>query len=116
MPSRVYTRVAVAQLACHPAIALPDRAPLEDPLFDVARADAMRLEGQPPPELEERFRQLRARIARTYCDQLLLKVKAILAQCQAWGVRLIVFPEYSLPWQVLEDVARAGGDLVIVAG
>ncbi|EPX62050.1 hypothetical protein D187_009953 [Cystobacter fuscus DSM 2262] len=116
MPLRAYTRVAVVQLACQPAIALPGRAPFEDPLFDLARADALRPEGEPPPELDTRFSELRERIARIHREQLLLKVQAILGQCQQWGVRLIVFPEYSLPWQVLEQVARAGGDLVIVAG
>ncbi|MBN1209953.1 MAG: pentapeptide repeat-containing protein, partial [Myxococcaceae bacterium] len=116
MPPRAYTRVAVAQLACQPAIALPGRAPFEDPLFDLARADALRPEGDPPPELESRFAELRERIARVHREQLLLKVEAILAQCQRWGVRLIVFPEYSLPWQVLEPVARAAGDLIVVAG
>ncbi|KFA89112.1 pentapeptide repeat-containing protein, partial [Archangium violaceum] len=116
MPPRAYTRVAVVQLACQPAIALPGRAPFEDPLFDLAHADALRPEGEPPPELDTRFSELRERIARLHREQLLLKVQAILGQCQQWGVRLIVFPEYSLPWQVLEQVARAGGDLVIVAG
>jgi predicted amidohydrolase len=116
MPPRAYTRVAVAQIACQPAIALPGRAPFEDPLFDLARADSLRLEGDPPPELAQRLHDLRERIARIHREQLLLKVEAILRQCQQWGVRLIVFPEYSLPWQVLEPVARAGGDLVIVAG
>ncbi len=116
MPPRAYTRVAVAQIACQPAIALPGRAPFEDPLFDLAQADSLRLDGDPPPELAERLQALRERVARVHREQLLLKVEAILRQCQQWGVRLIVFPEYSLPWQVLEQVARAGGDLVIVAG
>ncbi|HYO54562.1 pentapeptide repeat-containing protein, partial [Archangium sp.] len=116
MMPRAYTRVAVAQLACQPAITLEGRAPFEDPLFDMARPDALRPEGHAPEELEARFRQLRERIARLHHEQLLLKVRAILARCQQWDVRLIVFPEYSLPWQVLEEVARAGGDLVLVAG
>ena len=116
MPARAYTRVAVAQIACQPAISLPGRAPFEDPLFDMARADCLLPEGEAPPELEKRFDELRERIAHVHREQLLLKVEAILRQCQKWGVRLIVFPEYSLPWQVLEQVARAGGDLVIVAG
>ncbi|WP_224361002.1 pentapeptide repeat-containing protein [Hyalangium versicolor] len=116
MPPRAYTRVAVAQLACQPAIVKEGRAPFEDPLFDLARPDALRPEGHAPEELEKRFLQLRERIARIHFEQLMLKVRAILARCQEWGVRLIVFPEYSIPWQVLEELARAGGDLVIVAG
>ncbi len=116
MPARAYTRVAVAQIACQPAISLPGRAPFEDPLFDMARGDSLLPEGTPPPELEKRFDELRERIARVHREQLMLKVEAILRQCQQWNVRIIVFPEYSLPWQVLEQVARAGGELVIVAG
>lgn len=50
MSPRAYTRIAVAQIACQPAIALPGRAPFEDPLFDIARADARRPEGDAPPE------------------------------------------------------------------
>jgi len=94
---RVYIRVAVAQLACHPAIELSSRSPLEDPLFDMARLDSLLPEGEPPPELEAHFRELRERIAGTYCDQLLLKVKAILAQCQQWGGRVLVFLEAVCP-------------------
>jgi hypothetical protein len=33
MLPRAYTRVAVAQRACQPAITLSGRAPFEDPLF-----------------------------------------------------------------------------------
>jgi WD40 repeat protein/predicted amidohydrolase len=116
MPPRAYTRVAVAQLDCLPAVAFPDRAPFEDPLFDLARPDSLLPQGTPPPELDSRFRSLRERIARSHFHQLLLKVQAILSACQQWGVRILVFPEYSLPWQVLEEVARSSGDLVVVAG
>ncbi|HZF47607.1 MAG TPA: pentapeptide repeat-containing protein [Polyangiaceae bacterium] len=51
-----------------------------------------------------------------YCDQLLRRVKAVLDHCRAWGVKLVVFPEYSIPWQLLGDVALASGELVVVAG
>jgi hypothetical protein len=37
MPPRAYTRVAVAQLDCLPAVAFQGRAPFEDPLFDMAQ-------------------------------------------------------------------------------
>jgi hypothetical protein len=108
MPPRAYTRVAVAQLACQPAITLTGRAPFEDPLFDMARPDALRPEGHAPEELEARFRQLRERIARVHQEQLMLKVRAILARCLEWGVRIIVFPEYSLARQVQGGESRPG--------
>ena len=31
-------------------------------------------------------------------------------------VRLVVFPEYSIPWDILEELAAAAGDMVVVAG
>ena len=48
MPPRAYTRVAVAQLACQPAIALPGRAPFE--------ARAMESGKDPLPAASRRFR------------------------------------------------------------
>jgi hypothetical protein len=110
------TLAAVAQIAYHPAIALPGRAPLADPLFDLAGTDTLRPEGDAPKELWNRFAGLRERVEAAYCRQLLAKLTAILKQCQEWGVRILVLPEYSVPWQILEDLARVGGDLVLVAG
>ena len=47
---------------------------------------------------------------------MLRRVRAILAACQAWKVEVITFPEYSVPWQILEDMAHLVPDIVVVAG
>ncbi|MDI1434188.1 hypothetical protein [Polyangium sorediatum] len=31
-------------------------------------------------------------------------------------MRLVVFPEYSIPWDILEEGAKAANDIVVVAG
>lgn len=43
-------------------------------------------------------------------------MRAVLEQCRAWQVRLVVFPEYSVPWDILEQVASTAEDMVVVAG
>jgi WD40 repeat protein/predicted amidohydrolase len=119
MPSviRNYTRVAVVQLAYHPAALLERRSPLEDPLFEFGKPDSLLpADGIIPQQFEARFKALQKRIRETYDDQLLKRVQAILHACRAWGVRLIVFPEYSIPWEILGGVADAAGDMVVVAG
>jgi len=117
--SPTHTRVAVVQLAYHPAIVAGLRSPLEDPLHDPTKPDAL----LPDPgrgELTEALRRkldgLRARIRAAYDDQLLVRVRAILDQCRTWGARIVVFPEYSIPWEILGGVADAAGDMVVVAG
>ncbi|MBL9005301.1 MAG: pentapeptide repeat-containing protein [Myxococcales bacterium] len=116
MSQRLYTRVAVVQLAYHPAIVLSGRSPLEDPLFSLGAEDALRIEDELPPQLVERFVALRERIRTTYLANLRRKLVAILQQCQTWGAKLVVLPEYSVPWQLLPDVVTAGGQMVVVAG
>jgi WD40 repeat protein/predicted amidohydrolase len=116
VPSRT-TRVAVAQLAVHPAAVLDGWSFLDDhrgnhrspsdPLgYDLPLRDA----------LGDKLPALRARIRDTYCAQWRTKVEAILASCRAWAVRLLVLPEYAVPWQELEWLAAEAGDLVVVAG
>ena len=110
---RSFARVAVVQLAYHPAIVLGTRSPLEDPggAEPLLPASADAPEGV-RPELEA----LRRRIRGAYSRQLLARVQAALEACRGWGVRLVVLPEYSVPWEVLEGIARAAGDMVVVAG
>ncbi|HSP82019.1 MAG TPA: hypothetical protein VLQ93_26090, partial [Myxococcaceae bacterium] len=112
-----YTRVAVVQLAFHPAIVVERYSPLEDPLFVSKRGDSLRpTSGSTPESLHAQLEALRQRVRKAYGAQLLAKVKAVLARCQAWNVRLVVFPEYSIPSDILEAVAQAAGDMVVVAG
>src|SRR5262249_29173382 len=65
---------------------------------------------------EARFKALRQRLRQAYDEQLLKRLRVILHACQSWGVRLVVFPEYSIPWEILGGVADAAGDMVVVAG
>jgi predicted amidohydrolase len=110
-------RVAVAQLAYHPAILIDRRSPLEDPLFDPAAPDSFAPEqGELPLPLKEKLDALRRRVRAAYGAQLFGRVSAVLARCAEWGARVVVFPEYSIPWELLPAVAAEAGDLVVVAG
>ncbi|WP_437930576.1 pentapeptide repeat-containing protein [Sorangium sp. So ce291] len=113
-----YTRVAVVQLAYHPAIVMQRRSPLEDPLFDPRAASDSLLpsRGEVPEALKPRLDALRRRIREAYDGQLLARIRAVLAACREYGARIAVLPEYSVPWEILEGVAEAAGDMVVVAG
>ena len=114
-PSRL--RVAVVQLAYHPAILIDRRSPLEDPLFDPGAPDSLAPErGELPLPLKEKLDALRRRVRATYGAQLFGRVRAVLARCAAWGARVVVFPEYSIPWELLPSIAAEAGDSVVVAG
>jgi predicted amidohydrolase len=114
---RRFTRVAVVQMDYHPAALLDRRSPLEDPLFELGKPDSLLPEtGVVPRGLESRFRDLRRRIREAYDDQLLHRVRAILTTCRSWGVEVIVFPEYSVPWEILGGIVDAAGSMVVVAG
>ncbi|WP_438036140.1 pentapeptide repeat-containing protein [Sorangium sp. So ce204] len=113
-----YTRVAVVQLAYHPAIVVDRRSPLEDPLFDprVASDSLVPSRGEVPEAIKPKLDALRRRIREAYDAQLLARIKAVLAACREYGARIVVLPEYSVPWEILEGVAEAAGDMVVVAG
>ncbi|XYI01494.1 eIF2A-related protein [Sorangium sp. So ce1128] len=113
-----YTRVAVVQLAYHPAIVLDRRSPLEDPLFDPRTASDSLLpsRGEVPEAIKPKLDALRRRIREAYGTQLLARIRAVLAACREYGARIVVFPEYSVPWEILGDVAEAAADMVVVAG
>ncbi|HEX2691681.1 MAG TPA: hypothetical protein VHN14_33960 [Kofleriaceae bacterium] len=115
MPGQA-TRVAVVQLDGHPAAVLPGWSdPLEDPLFG-GKDETLPTPGAVAEELVQPIRALRRRVREAYCAQLLRKVTAILEACRGWGVQLVVFPEYSIPWQILDGVAARSGQMVVVAG
>ncbi|WP_437839308.1 eIF2A-related protein [Sorangium sp. So ce1153] len=112
------TRVAVVQLAYHPAIVLDRRSPLEDPLFDPRAASDSLLpsRGEVPESIKPKLDALRRRIREAYGAQLLARIRAILSACREYGARIVVFPEYSVPWEILGGVAEAAADMVVVAG
>jgi uncharacterized protein YjbI with pentapeptide repeats len=111
-----HTRVAVVQIACHPAISLDGWSPLEDPLFDGGPRSSLRLDGRVPPALDDQMAKLRERVTKVYTDQLRLRVRAILSWCRSLRVRVVVFPEYAIPWTLLEAIVETSGDMVVVAG
>ena len=89
---------------------------MEDPLFDVGRTrDTLNL-GTVPSALLDKLEALRNRVGETYRDQLALKVRAVLQHCKRWEVRVVVFPEYAIPWQLLPMVAAEADQMVVVAG
>ncbi|WP_437680875.1 pentapeptide repeat-containing protein [Sorangium sp. So ce131] len=113
-----YTRVAVVQLAYYPAIILDRRSPLEDPLFDpkVPSDSLLPPRGEVPEAIKPKLDALRRRIREAYDAQLLARIRAVLSACREYGARIVVLPEYSVPWEILGGVADAAGDMVVVAG
>ena len=111
-------RVAAVQLAYYPAGLFQRRSPREDPLFDPSQPGDSLLPARDPDTavLREELRALRQRIRQAHDAQLLAKARAILETCRSWSVDLVLFPEYSLPWNLLSEVAEAAGDMVVVAG
>lgn len=113
------TRVAVVQLAFHPAALVRRRSPIEDPLFSPEADPVLEpAHGAIPAELESRRRDVRERVRAVYCEQLWLRVQAIVRACAAWQVQVLVFPEYSIPLALLERLAQEpdARTMVIVAG
>jgi WD40 repeat protein len=114
---RAYTRVAVVQLAYHPATLVKRRSPLSDPLFEPGRPDSLLPEAGDVPEiLRPRIDALRRRVREAYGAQLLDRLRAILASLQALRVRIVVLPELSVPWELLGAIADAAGEMIVVAG
>jgi predicted amidohydrolase len=111
------TRVAVVQIDGQPAASLKSCLdPLGDPLFTEKHGGVLPMAGDVDEPLQPTIRELRDRVRRTYCEHQARKVRAILDACRGWGVKVVVFPEYSIPWQVLDEVAAAAGEMVVVAG
>ncbi len=111
-------RVAVAQLAYHPAI----RGALVDPLGESDPEGKQPVSTLPrgfvPAQdaLGKAHVELSKRIEAAYLDQLSRKLRAIVAACRTWNVRLLVLPEYSVPVGALAAIAAVAGDMVVVAG
>lgn len=113
------TRIAVVQIAYHPAAVVGGRSPLCDPLFDPkARTSSLApKEGTTLPEaVRGRLRELGERVREVHNQQIVGKAVSILQACHRWGVSLVVFPEYSLAGDLLPKIAAAAHDMVVVAG
>ncbi|AEI66327.1 hypothetical protein [Corallococcus macrosporus] len=108
-------RVAVVQLDYHPAF----KDVLYEPLPNAAQGSTSLLpEGMvaAPGSVQTRYRELRHRIRQAYIDQLRRRITAILHACKTWQVQVVVFPEYSIPPEILAPIAREAGEILIVAG
>ena len=117
LSERHFTRVAVVQLDVHPAAVVERRTPLEDPLFEFGKPDSLLpTDGSLPPVFKDRYPLLRQRIRQVYATQVKAKVLAVLEACRQWKVRIVVFPEYSIPDDILGPISDASGEMVIVAG
>ncbi len=117
-PSPVKTRVAVVQLDYIPAIRLNRQSPFENPTFSLSNSNSNWLEPQASvsEEIKAKLKSLRARVRDIYTEQLLGKIQTILDACRRWKVKIIVFPEYSIPWEILRDVMNQSRGITIVAG
>lgn len=116
---RRLTRVAVVGFAYHPAILEQGGAsPLEDPLFELGRSSSLlpRTGAAPLALVQKELKALRERVRAVYIQQTLKRAQALLSSCRAWGVKIVVFPEYSLPPDALLAIARDAGDMVVIAG
>lgn len=109
-------RIAVVQLDFHPAFYDDGRSLLGEPLgLGDGSAARLPLEGVPGVDAEE-LAALQRRVATEYEAALSRKLTIVLEQCRAWGVRIVVLPEYSIPAGCLRAVADAAGEMVVVAG
>ena len=112
-----HTRVAVVQIDFHPAALVDRHSPLADPLFQLnAPSSLLPVSGLVPAELNEPLEQLRARVRREHNRCLMLKLRAVLERCLAWGVKLVVLPEYSVGAELLPELSAIAPELVVVAG
>ena len=90
---------------------------MEDPQFEFGRPDSLLpTDGNIPPVFKDHYPLLRQRIRQVYAMQLKAKVLAILDACRQWKVRIVVFPEYSIPYDIRGPLSDASGEMVIVAG
>ena len=103
------TRVAVVQMDYHPAARINLESPLEDPVYEIKSPHGL-------PASRESLAPLRTAVRKEYARQLLLRVATVLEHCRAWGTEIVVFPEYSIPYDILGPTADAAGEMVVVAG
>ncbi|MHB9144746.1 MAG: hypothetical protein ACYC5Y_05350 [Symbiobacteriia bacterium] len=108
------TRVAVCQLDYNPAFSGRAVSYLAEPL-PPGKNDTVGLHSLPPTA---EVRSLRAEIQDIYLSNLSAKLSAILAYAGQQHVEILVFPEYSIPAQVLPQLKSAAQQhgIIVVAG
>jgi predicted amidohydrolase len=115
-----YLRAAVVQLAFHPSAAIGRVHLLEQPplspdspswpnWFDTDLSNAMR-------NVRSCQKRVGAKLREIYVDHHSRRLVEILRTCAAWGIQVVVFPEYSVPPESLEHAVPATKGLTAVLG
>lgn len=108
-----YVRLAVVQIHAHAAFASKSANYLDEPcLLSEDEVGLYSLSGEPKINVVKRC------VRRFYLENLQARIDAILKYCGAQKVDLVVFPEYSIPAELLPLCAEISKSLkmVIVAG
>ena len=108
-----YVRLAVVQIDAHAAFASKSANYLDEPcLLSEDEVGLYSLSGEP------RINAVKGCVRRFYLENLQARIDAILKYCGAQKVDLVLFPEYSIPAELLPLCAEISKSLkmVIVAG
>lgn len=102
--------VSIAQISFHPAYISSGINYLEEPFGDESTF-LSRIQ-------EEEILQLTQQLKERYLRWLKTKIEVIIKACLELGSDLLVFPEYSIPAELLEDIALMikGSMLTVIAG
>jgi len=107
-------KVALAQIDYRPAFILESHELLVEPIFSSIKEphtsiSLMEFKGS---------EKISGRLLEKYISWLRVKIVAIIKKCIELSVDLIVFPEYSVPFQVLKDICllTKGEKIRVVAG
>ena len=111
-------RVAVVQLSYLPAFQ-DSQDYLSEPLpHPEGTVSCLLPEGMQaaPQTILQSYKGLRTRLRASYVRQLEQRVKVVLEACKQWEIKLVVFPEYSIPPEILTNIATVAPEIVVVAG
>jgi hypothetical protein len=102
-------RVALAQLCVHPAYDFPSNV-LAEPCGDDLGPSELPI----TPEISAYHTE----VLKTYVERLEKVIRAVLSECKKHHVQVLVFPEYSIPSELLPDLQgeAVDHDMCIVAG
>ncbi len=116
-------RVALCPIHFHPAthFKLADGVPfipLNEPVFS-RDFEGDRLLGLLDPQTEEAetsLEALRYAVRSVYLRHFTDRIAEILKACAAWGVQLVVFPEFAIPGECLLPLASTARGMTVVFG
>jgi predicted amidohydrolase len=115
-----YLRVAVVQLAFHPAAAIGRVHLLQQPPLS---PDSQSWPNWFETDLSNAMRNVRAcqkrigkKLRSIYVDHQSRRLVEIIRTCAAWDIQVLVFPEYSVPPECLEHVVPATKGMTVVLG